>query len=1076
MHKEVSRPLSLMSARIARFFWLLAAAALLWLAVPVSARAVVYSFGLHPDKERLVFRFDNAVPPGHVLSRTGRTELFLELPPGFELDLPGADTFGLRDARLVSGIEAVPGGVSITLADPAFGYVSFALEDQNKLVVDVFPDRLGARWKPKAGSAAPRPVPAPARRPAPASGPSGVNTSQAAPAIPPGQTPEPASDAEPAARPAPAAVPDSLPSYVFRGQVRQVGPDTALAGSSRQAAKPVEPPEPAPAARQPVRPPEPESIPQQAAAPEQASDGASGRAPGGALTQAPLAVRVTKPGAGRPSASLRGAVGGAAGGEFRGLAEPPGTAVPLRPPGEEGTFEQAVQDVVGRDTTLDQAMDAAPAPSPAMDMDVLDAASEPAPEEPLDLGQEGDMAAEGGEAVDAEAGEQGPLPPASASDEEMRKKFKEVLTAAQSAIVGGDHKTGLQQLDLMLSDKRLPKDMREETLYTRADVLYSMYSDSLKDHYDEINGAYEQAMNFNLNSERVPSALLRRGMLNLHVENIPEAKAYFSLLRKKYPNDMNVPLTYFYWGEYYYDKGMDEEAAQEYEHLVQVYPDSKFVREASVKLALALRRLGYDDNAFQIVDFIEKRWPRFYIEYPPFLRLLGDTAYTHGDTEKAKDHYWTYYNLDPKGDDADMILARLGDIYSEAGQQAASAEVYQKAVADFPEREGGLIADMRLAEKGVYDDPSIDYMFSVFDQPYSRKPSEIYTRIVTDFPDSGLAPLAQTKLAIWHLWNRKYMNALGAVSDFLAEFPGSKLQPRAEEVGLEAFSRLVEQVMVDDNYPRVMALWEEYPFVRENWQRLDPSTRLRLAQSFWNRGNSVYALDLVAGLLRGDQQAAVSEGALSLALSVLVEQQSWDRVLELERLKDQWNLAPSYVRQLNYALALAHENLGHAQKSREMWMALGNDLNLAKDQRAYALYFLAENAREKRNLREAFDFAQDAFSLFIEIKSTDTAKIKDVLRILIDVTESSGRARDALRYGLEFQKYLSPDDPNAPAFNYRLANLYRQAGEVKMWREILESLSKSVPGSLYGRMAQSDLQSYTLEQAAREYIPPVQIQ
>lgn len=673
-------------------------------------------------------------------------------------------------------------------------------------------------------------------------------------------------------------------------------------------------------------------------------------------------------------------------------------------------------------------------------------------------------------------GEQGPLPPANASEEEMRKKFQEVLVGAQSAIVSGDHKTGLQQLDLMLSDKRLPRDMREEALYTRADVLYSMHKDALREHYDEINGAYEQAMNFNLESERVPSALLRRGMLNLNVENIPEAKAYFSLLRKKYPNDLNVPLTYFYWGEYYYNKGMDEEAAQEYEHLVQVFPDSKFVREASVKLALALRRLGYDDNAFQIVDFIEKRWPRFYIEYPPFLRLLGDTAYTHGDHEKAKDHYWTYYNLDPKGDDADMILARLGDIYSEAGRNAAAAEVYQKAVAEFPDREGGLISDMRLAEKGVYDDPSIDYMFSVFDQPYSRKPSEIYTRIVTDFPDSGLAPLAQTKLAIWHLWNRKYMDALAAVNDFLDTFPGSNLQPRAEEVGLEAFSRLVEQVMADDNYPRVMAMWDEYPFVRENWQRLDPATRLRLAQSFRHKGNDTYALDLVAGLLRTEQLPGVSEAALSLALSVLVDQQSWDRVLELERLKDQWNLSPDYVRQLNYAMALAHENMGHAQKSREMWLALGNDLNLPKEQRAYALYFLAENARQQRQLRDAFDFAEDAYSLFLETKSQDTPKIRDVLRILIDVTESSGRARDALRYGLEFQKYLSPDDPNAPAFNYRLANLYRQAGEVKMWRRLLESLNKSVPDSLYGRMAASDLQSYSLEQAAREYIPSTQVQ
>jgi outer membrane protein assembly factor BamD (BamD/ComL family) len=113
-----------------------------------------------------------------------------------------------------------------------------------------------------------------------------------------------------------------------------------------------------------------------------------------------------------------------------------------------------------------------------------------------------------------------------------------------------------------------------------------------------------------------------------------------------------VPLSYYYWGDYYFKKGDYQNAADQFQYLVQVYPDSKFVREASVSLAHSLRKLGYDKQAAQIVDFIEKRWPRFYVEYPPILRLSGDVAFATQDWKKAKDDYWLYYNLAPTGEDA----------------------------------------------------------------------------------------------------------------------------------------------------------------------------------------------------------------------------------------------------------------------------------------------------------------------------------------------------------------------------------------------------------------------------------------
>ena len=147
-------------------------------------------------------------------------------------------------------------------------------------------------------------------------------------------------------------------------------------------------------------------------------------------------------------------------------------------------------------------------------------------------------------------------------------------------------------------------------------------------------------------------------MLNLRVGNLPEARGYFNVLVKKYPTDANVPLVNFYWGEYYYDHGDYNKAAAEYKQLIEKYPESKFVREGAMGLAKTLVRLGQYKEAAQIADYIDKRWPRYYIDFPGILRIDGDIAFRIGDIKKAKDYYLMYYNLEPKVKDLDMTGAK----------------------------------------------------------------------------------------------------------------------------------------------------------------------------------------------------------------------------------------------------------------------------------------------------------------------------------------------------------------------------------------------------------------------------------
>ncbi|NJB67000.1 TolA-binding protein [Desulfobaculum xiamenense] len=1046
---------------------------LFWLLLPSDGGAVSYTFGLHPDRERLVFTFPGTLPKYDV-ARTGGREFSVSIPAGMGgVSGPRPDFGG---AALIRDVRVAPSGADVRMGTDAFGYVAFTLENPSRLVIDVFRDPLGARWRPNGTTPRPRaeaPAPTPVAKPEPAAHKAAATDRGAAPvtqSTPEVQTPPAATARQadippvaPASQPTPAApVVSRTDGHVVSGKVARPGATGSDAGESA--------PAPARQDEAPAQTAPRQSQPEPPSATANVFRGKVVR--GGEVPEARESVPLAEPVAPAPAAPVAQVPAAPA--------QAPAPEAVSKPMGEDNA-SRVTQDVadfireesgpwvyrarLGKDGAPQPPTAEVPAPRVAEEAPV--APRTPDLPQPLVEAEPANATEE----VAAEEAEQAPAEGTNATTPD----FDEVMLAAQTAQSTGEHDVALEHLDILTRDSRVPAELKEEALYLKADILYSKYSGEFDKHFDEINGAYEAAMNFNLDSKRVPAALLKRGVLNLHVENVPEATAFFNLLRNRHKNDPNVPLTYYYWGDYHFKKKDYQRAADEFQYLVQVYPDSPFVREASLGLARSLRELGYDKQAFQIVDFIEKRWPRYYIEFPPFLQLQGDAAFSVKNYQAAKDYYWAYYNIDPQGDDADVILARLGDIYVNTDKPAAAREVYEKAIAEFPDREGGLVSKMRLAEEGIYDEPSVEQMFTIFDRPLNLKPSQIYQEIIADYPDSELAPLAQLKLGIWQLWNKKYFDAIAASRDFATRYPDSPLLPRARDVGLQAFSMVVEPLVREENYPMILKLWKDYDFLRDSLEELSPGARMALALSFWKRGEPAQALDIVTPFLRQPQIPDVSEMAMSLALSVYLENQAWDKVLDVSQAVRNWELSPDHRRELRYAQALAYENLGDFEHSRPLWAELGMDTQLDERQHAYALYFMALGAMDSNQLKQAYDYAQEALETFLRT-GEDKGKIRDSLRMLMDVTERTGRAGEALKWAAEYEKNIDSSDPSWPALRYRMAGLHKKLGDLVEWRKILEALSQAMPGSLYGRMAASDLQLDSLEQATRPYQPDARMQ
>ena len=636
-----------------------------------------------------------------------------------------------------------------------------------------------------------------------------------------------------------------------------------------------------------------------------------------------------------------------------------------------------------------------------------------------------------------------------------------VLVAAQAEKLGGNYFGAKNMLESLKLKKDLDKDLREEVLHSLAALYADMFKDDPAAHYDEIQGAFQEAINYNTNSYRVPEALLQLGLLNLRVGNLPEAKGYFNVLTKKYPTDANVPLVNFYWGEYYFDHGDYKKAITEYQNLIEKFPESKFVREGAMGLAKSLVKVGRYKEAAQIADYIDKRWPRYYIDYPQILRIDGDIAYRNGDIKKARDDYMMFYNIEPKVKDADLVLARLGDIYAKLGNRAASVDFYNLAVKDYPDAEGGLIAKMRLAEQGVHDQPSIGEMFSLFDKPAAGSPEDIYNGIIRDHPDSPLAPLAQIKLAMWLLYRQNYPGSLKAAARFLERYPHSDLAPRATEVAVKAFEKMASDRLPRQDYARLVESWRDNPVLAANRDKLSDQTRLGLALAFMRTGAHREALAEALPYI-GPKENANGLMALMMALTMYQNDRDWQGVVDLARKVQGWRFGASQRRTVEYMVAEALENLGDTARSRQLWKMLAGDQDLESGKRCFAMYYMAKDAMARKEFEKAQLYAGEATAMFRETGQAPD-KLKGALNILVESTRELGQYPQSLKWAEQYALMCREGDDDWAANQLRIAAIQNAMGDTDGWRKTLTAMRDAAPDSLYGKMAASDLAANGLQ-------------
>lgn len=635
----------------------------------------------------------------------------------------------------------------------------------------------------------------------------------------------------------------------------------------------------------------------------------------------------------------------------------------------------------------------------------------------------------------------------------------------------------LPQLEKLKEMPSIDADLRLKTLYYISDCIWARYADNPLAGFEPIVSATSEAMNFDLRSPRVPEALLRLGLVNVNVGNLVDAGGYIVAMYRRYPDYPGVAQGFTALGKAQLKKHMDAQAEQSFAIVLDKYPESSFLQEASVGLAQALNNQRKYSNAQVILEFISKRWPRYYIGDPSFLFLQGANDEALDKPAAALSLYWLYFNLVPGQKGNDELLLKMGDMYSRLGNKIAAAFLYDYLTRHFAGTNAANIASLRLAEGGIYISPiNYETMTQVFARAASGNLPKVYANLAASSRTAPEAVLARLKEAMWLYWSKRYTEAMGKAADFIDGYPENANVAQARDIIWLAFQKELANSLAEKNYGRILILWNGFPLVRERYGVLDPRMRYALAQGMLERGDSEQALAMLAEFLKSPMDPQYGEAAFTEFFNRYLKAGAWAKILDLGNLVSTWQLNPQLRNQLDYAMALSAQNLNLAGPALAMWQKLAERQDIPLYQQAYATYFLARDAEQRKDIRNSYTLNRKVIDLFTQLQNersdkADPQRIKDAMLSLMDICEVANRVPEALEWLARYNAFVPQNSPEFPGLRFREARLYRKLGDATRAQALLEDIVRNYGDSPFAKAATAELHTFEVSRDLQNYLP-----
>lgn len=652
-----------------------------------------------------------------------------------------------------------------------------------------------------------------------------------------------------------------------------------------------------------------------------------------------------------------------------------------------------------------------------------------------------------------------------------------MMAEAERLIGERKYDEALPQLENIRAIPDISAEMLEKALYYISDCLAVRYASNPLAGYEAVVSSTNEAMNANLRSSRVPDALLRLGLINLKVGNLGEAGGYIVALLRRYPHFPGVAQGFTALGHEQVKRGLNNEAEQSFGLVLDKYPDSSYLQDASVGLARAFYNQKKFEKAKVILDFISKRWPRYYIEDPSFLLMQAGNDIGLGHTDLALENYWLYVNLDPSRKGNDGLMLTMGDMYQRKNDTYAANFLYTMLRQRFSASLAAETAALRLAEKGIYDSPvTYEQMSRVFAIPRQEPLGKVYADLAASSNTAPNAVTARLKSAMLLYWDKAYTEAMGKAAEFIDAYPESPDAPEARDIIWHAFQKELANALTEQNFGRILVLWNGFPLVRERYGPLDATLRYALAKGYLERGEDTKALEMLAEFLQSPMDPQYGELAFLEFFNRYLQAGAWDKILDLGKLVSTWSMTPTLRNQLDYALAISAQNLNLGGPALALWQQLAARNDIPLYHQAYAMLYLARDAQNRKDIRSSYDLYKKVIDLFTRLQDersdkADPLLIKEGIAALMDICEVGNRIPEALQWVERYNVFAPDGSPEYPGQRFREARLHRKLGDSTRAQALLEDIVQRAPDSPFAKAAASELRTFEVSRDLQQFMP-----
>lgn len=591
----------------------------------------------------------------------------------------------------------------------------------------------------------------------------------------------------------------------------------------------------------------------------------------------------------------------------------------------------------------------------------------------------------------------------------------------QRAFEENDHEKAAELCEDFLT--RYPgSPMVERVAFLSGDAEFGLLESGEKERFSSMMRAYQNAVSRFSRSPRVPEAQLNMARAGSLVGNNYAAVAYLNMVLSSATDPETLAAAHTERGRVYLALDRPDNAIEDFKTVLDEHPESPQVLEARMGVARYYQALGLHDKALETLEQLAVEHPLLHLDYPEFLFLRGTNALYVKRYDQAREFFFRALNIGGQPEDADLLLAKIGDTYHHASMPREAEAVYRTVISEYPDSEGAAIAKLRLAgyETG----------------------HQAFKDLLEENPDKPLADLASLEMAKKLYGENQYTRAMEALEGLMDRLFQDEIKKEAEEI----FFRSAEQEMKRlYKSGEEQALVDFYQSHRTRLQRnIDPEVVLLAGLSLQGLGRHSEAVAVLKAIKAYDlSQVSKGERILAMTESLLKSKEEDKALALLEEKEDRALLMPADRDRLDCMLADLYLERGRSHDAYRLFQDLVRRERLLPDREIAHIYLkIGRIAARNGNLEEARSSLNRCIGI-AERSEQDKTILRQAYSELGTAYYLEGRNTNALdAFNRAMEEGFSAEDKGFFEMRFNMAQAYLETGDHKRAEPILIELSE----------------------------------